>query len=228
MSNVKQGLSFIGGALLYPFLLLLAGSLGISLVTSSADASLIAQASNRTTQSIASGKLVMTAASDGSSAGWSSSITNMSPGDKQYRYVDFTQGTGGATSPSLRITDSTPTLLSTDASRGIILTIKSCTQAWTYTIGSSTIGTCGGTSTTLLGDSLKNLLTANSFAINTAPNTTTYLQIEFQIDLIDSESVTDGQAPVVTPTTAPSILGLTATLQFAFTESQRVALTNNR
>jgi len=228
MSNLKQGLSLTGGALLYSFLLLLAASLGLSLVTSSADASLIAQATNRATQSIASGKLAMAATSDGSSAGWSTSISNMSPGDRQYRYVNFTQGTGGATSPSLTITDATPTLLSTDTIRGLILTIKSCTQAWTYTIGSSTVGTCGGTSATLLGDSLSNLLTANGFAINTAQNSITYLQIEFQMDLIDAESVTDGQTPVVTPTTAPSILGLTATLKFAVTESQRAAIKSNQ
>lgn len=228
MSNLKQGLSLTGGALLYSFLLLLAASLGLSLVTSSADASVIAQASNRTTQSVASGKLSMTASSDGTSAGWSTSIVNMAPGDIQYRYINFTQGTGGATSPNLTITDSTPTLLSTDASRGLILTLKSCTRAWTYTIGSSTVGTCGGTSTTIFGDSLSNLRGTNPFGINTAANSTTYLQLEFQIDLIDAESVTDGQTPVVSPTTAPSIQGLTATLIFAVTENQRAAVKTNQ
>jgi len=137
---------------------------GVALVGSSVFASLTATANNVTPQSISSGSLALTLASDAGSAGFTSSISSMIPGDTQYRFVTYTQAAGNATAltPTLQITDAASTALTADSVRGLALTVQNCSVAWAYALGVSAAPTCGGTTTAVLGPiALANLKTAN-------------------------------------------------------------------
>jgi len=171
---------------------------GISAVTSTTQASLIAVARNSSQQSLNTGSLSLNVTRDGASGGWTESINSLAPGDTQYRYIKITQGSSAASNPTLSITDSLHSLLSTDSMRGIAITINSCSQPWVYSMGSQVAGSCGGVATNLISNSLSALATPVSFGINTTSGGVSYLQIKYFLPLVDSESVTDGGDPVVT------------------------------
>src|SRR5690349_6621073 len=83
------------------------------------------------TQSVTSGTLKLTMADNG--VGFSSSVSNMAPGDVVNRYVDVTNGgTLAGQALTLAVADSTPTLLSTDATKGLHVVVTQCTSGvWT-------------------------------------------------------------------------------------------------
>ncbi len=117
-----------------------------------------ATAFNASAQTINSGTLSLTLAAGvgqtQTSAGFTSSISGMVPGDVQYRYVDYTQAATNATAttPTLTITDGSSGaagLLAGDTVRGLSLTVTNCSVPWTFTLATST-QSCTGTSTPAL------------------------------------------------------------------------------
>ncbi len=128
-----------------------AGVLGLTYLTAPVSATLNASAFNISPQNISSGTLSLTLASDAPSAGFTSTISNMVPGDTQYRFVTYTQAATNvaALTPTLQITDGT-TILTGDSVRGLSAKLDNCTVAWTYAIGVSTAPTCSGTTTAVL------------------------------------------------------------------------------
>ena len=90
------------------FKILLASAVGvfsIGLVTQSVLANLNASAFNVAPQAIDSGTLSLSVAPNAASAGFTTAIAKMIPGDTQYRYVNYTQGgTTTAYLPKLRLT----------------------------------------------------------------------------------------------------------------------------
>ena len=90
------------------FKILLASAIGvfsIGLVTQSVLANLNATAFNVAPQAIDSGTLSLSVAPNAASAGFTTAIAKMIPGDTQYRYVNYTQGgTTTAYLPKLRLT----------------------------------------------------------------------------------------------------------------------------
>ena len=126
---------------------------GVALVGSSVFASLTATANNAAPQSISSGSLALSLGTDAPSAGFTSSISGMIPGDTQYRFVTYTQAAanGTALTPTLQITDAASTALTADSIRGLALTVSNCSVAWTYTAGINPAPSCTGTLTPVLG-----------------------------------------------------------------------------
>ena len=136
----------------------LAGVLGLVYITNPISATLNATTFNTTPQTINSGTLSLAmvpgVGQTQTSAGFTSYVSGMIPGDIQNRSVDYTQAATNATalSPTLQITDGSSGaagLLSADSVRGASLTITNCSVAWTFTLGSPA-QSCTGISTPAL------------------------------------------------------------------------------
>lgn len=79
------------------------------------------------------------------------STSNFLPGDSMTRAVDLVNNGGSPFgSAALTVTTSAPSLLTSDATNGLQLTVKSCTVPWTQS-GPSTapVYTCSGTTSTV-------------------------------------------------------------------------------
>jgi hypothetical protein len=188
------------------FKILLAGTVGIfgvGFVTQSVMANLNASAFNTSAQDIDSGSLSLTLASGAGSAGFSTSIAKMIPGDTQYRYVTYTQaGTSTALLPKIRLTDANSNLLTSDAVRGLKLTINRCTVAWTVTAGTPGVGTCtSGTSSIVLATTPLATIKAADTALDSAQfllttGTVNFLQFVINLPAGVDESVANGVTSV--------------------------------
>lgn len=89
----------------------------------------------------------------------------LAPGDVVNRYVDLSN-TGSLTGKNLTLSasDSGSTLLSTDATKGLHVTVTSCSVAWV-----AAAGTCGGTTTVLLNNApVANLVSSASTLVSGA------------------------------------------------------------
>jgi hypothetical protein len=106
--NKVSAISIHKGSQKLGFKILLASAIGvfsIGLVTQSVLANLNASAFNVAPQAIDSGTLSLSVAPNAASAGFTTAIAKMIPGDTQYRYVNYTQGgTTTAYLPKLRLT----------------------------------------------------------------------------------------------------------------------------
>ena len=199
--------------------LVLAGLLGISLANGSVSALLQAESRNTSAQPITSGTLKLEQANNG--VGFSSTIANMAPGDVVNRYVDYTNsGTLASKALRLKVADATPSLLSTDATRGLQLVVTDCSVAW-----NPSTGACGGTTTQLLSAPLASLGSDTAFsgitglAENGGP-----LRLQFSLTLpnaANNETTINGALP------ANTIQGLAAALTWTISETQRDATTSN-
>lgn len=212
--NFKNSRTTVKGATL-----VLAGLLGLSLASGSVSALLQAEASNTTPQGITSGTLKIIQANNG--VGFSSTIADMAPGDVVNRYVDYTNS-GSLASKALRlkVADATPTLLSTNATRGLQLVVTDCSTTW-----NPTTGVCGGTTTQVLAAPLASLGSDTSFSgITTLAENGDILHLQFSLTLPDApnnEMTINGALP------ANSIQGLAAALTWTLSETQRDATTSN-
>ncbi len=208
----------------------LAGSLslflGLTLVTSGAMAKLNANAFNLTATQIKTGSVRLTQSASGLSAGWTTPISGIVPGDSQIRYLSFTQSTQAATSPTITITDSAASLLSTSSTRGLQLTIDRCTVAWTFTVGSAIAGTCSGTSYSVLASTaISTLSTAKTLTnFNTTASGVNYLKVTISLPIGTTETIIDGAMSTAGATT---IFGLSANLTLIISETQRAAVLRN-
>ena len=135
--------------------------------------------------------------------------SNVVPGDTIQRAVTLANnGTSNLSGVSLTTTASPSSLLDTDATNGLKLKIESCPVAWTAVapVNAPTY-TCSGTIATVLASQA--VIGANT------PITTTAI----------THGVTDNLRVTLTlPTTAgDTFQGLSSTINFAFTGTQRVA-----
>lgn len=199
--------------------LVLAGLLGISLANGSVSALLQAESKNTSAQSITSGTLKVIQANNG--VGFSSTISDMAPGDVVNRYVNYTNsGTLASKSLRLKVADASPTLLSSDATRGLQLVVTDCSVAWT-----STTGSCGGTTTQVLSSPLASLGSDTAFTgITTLAENGGMLHLQFSLTLpnaANNETTVNGTLP------ANTIQGLTSALTWTLSETQRDATTSN-
>ena len=174
---------------------------GVALVGSSVFASLTATANNVAPQSISSGSLALTLASDSPSAGFTTSISSMIPGDTQYRFVTYTQAAanGTALTPTLQITDAASTALTADSVRGLALTVSNCSVAWSYTAGINPAPTCGGTTTAVLSSTpLVTLKTATALGagFNLIPSGVSHLAYAINMPSGVNETNSNGATTV--------------------------------
>lgn len=179
-------------------------------------AGLNAVATNTTAETVNAGTLSLTMADNGT--GFSQNISNMAPGDVVNRFVDLTNaGTLAAQNLTLAVADGNSSILSTNATKGLLVTVSSCTSAWVV---------AGGTAT--CGDALK----PNGTQIFSAPMASMGTQTlasgaltgpyhyEISLTLPDqNETTTNGTPPATT------VQGATAALTWTFGETQRAATT---
>ena len=135
--------------------------------------------------------------------------SNVVPGDTIQRAVTLANsGTSNLAAVNLTTTASPSNLLSTDATNGLRLKIDACSVAWTAVAPTTApTYTCGGSVTTVLADQA--VIGANTLISTTAT----------------THGVTDNLRVTLTlPTTAgDTFQGLSSTVNFSFTGSQRVA-----
>lgn len=197
--------------------------IGISALSVGANgvyATLNAKATNVTPQIADSGTLSLTMAQSTGSAGFTSTIANLAPGDVSNRYIDLTNGgTLGSTALSLDVAaKGTQSLITNGSGKALTVTVSSCPVAWDVVKG-----TCaGGAKTEVAASPLSTLATAKAFANTTglAAGGKAFLQVS--VSLPDqNETTTNGQAPTGT------VQGGTANLTYSFTEAQASPNTTN-
>lgn len=198
-------------------LLLLAGIGGMTFALTSVYATLSAQAFNTTPTSTTAGTLSLIQADNGN--GFTTLIDKMAPGDVVNRYVKYTNnGNLDAQDLKLSLADSVNSVLTTDATRGLSVTVSQCSVAWTPATGA-----CGGT-TTVLGTSTAVALKTTPLSLPVVPTTPAganilagqELHLRFAITLPDTNETTVNGVPP-----ANTVQGKTASLTWTLTETMR-------
>lgn len=197
-------------------------AVSISVASPYVTAALSATAANPVAQTITSGTLSLTSANNGN--GFSTTLSAMAPGDIQNRYVNYTNaGTLDAQGLNLSIADAGSTILTSNGTTGLQVTVTGCSVAWTVATGlcSGTAATVAGTdllaSTSLLG--LKTVAGVVNSGVITAGATKFY---KFSIALPNTTEVTtNGVLP------GGTVQGLTATVTWTLTTAQKAAVTTN-
>lgn len=197
------------------------GLLGLGVATTSVSALLQAQAANPTAQTITSGTLKVEQANSGN--GFATQIDNLAPGDIVNRYVDYTNsGTLPAKALKLKVTPGTSTLLTSSATRGLQLTVTRCSTTWNTSDGSCN---SGGTTTQVLNSSITALTAGDlPFSGVTTLAASEVMHLQFKLQLpndTNNEVTTNGTLP------ADTIQGLSTSLIWTFTETQRDGVTTN-
>jgi hypothetical protein len=189
---------------------------GLAITGGGVYAALTANATNTTAQNATSGTLSLTMGNNG--AGFGQAVSNLVPGDIVNRYITLTQGTVlDGKDITLAVADATPTLLTTNATKGLRATVTQCSVAWVPGTGA---GTCSGTPTVLLANTPLSTL-ASPAAVKTGVNAVgSVLNLQVSLTLPDqAETTTNGITP------AGTIQGLSSALTWTFSESQRTATT---
>jgi hypothetical protein len=193
--------------------------LGLGITGAGVYAALNATAFNTSAQTVTSGTLKLVMANGTGSVGFGQSITDLAPGDVVNRFVDLTDtGTIAAQNMTLSAADATPTLLSTDATKGLHVTVKSCTVAWV-----AAAGTCADVlgPTTVVNNVALSALSPSTLVAGAVTKNSAY-HYEISLTLPDqNETTQNGTLPVGT------IQGLSASLTWTFSEAQRAATTTN-
>jgi spore coat-associated protein N len=125
--------------------LALSGSLGVAAMGT---LSLFTAGGTRT-QSVGAGTFAFNL-SDPSTGAFTTAISGLAPGDMADRLVTLTNPGGGLnySQVALSATATTTSLLDSDATNGLALSIDDCSVAWTQATSTSA-ATCSGTDTTL-------------------------------------------------------------------------------
>jgi spore coat-associated protein N len=194
---------------------------GAALVSSSVFASLTATATNPA-QSVQTGTLKLTQVSSTSpaSGGITTTISGMAPGDTVNRYIELTNGgTLDAASMTLGLADSASTALTTNGTAGLQVVVNACTLAW------SAAGVCTGTTTAMMSTKTALLMTGTPQTLALPAGATTaasitHLQISLSLPA-GSEVTINGVLPTGT------VQGLTSSLVWTFTETERTTTTTN-
>ena len=201
----------------------LAGSVGLSVSASSASSGLDAIANNASPTSITTGTLSLQQAAGSSGTGFTQTITGLVPGDTRSFYVDVTNGTLQAQTLTLGVADSASNTLSRNGtpSKGLQVTVMRCAIAW----GTVTAGVCSDTPTTLLTSRAITTINTNgggSVATIFAGSISngTVFRLKFTLSLPDQDETTTNGV-ISSPST--SIQNATAALTWTFKEVQRTA-----
>lgn len=170
-------------------------------------------------QNVNSGTMTLNLADSG--AGFSSSITNLAPGDVVNRYVTLTNsGSLNGKNLSLAVAAAgSPNLIAdgvgSSTTKALRLTVTSCSQAWSA-------GICGGTQVTEIpATTLNTLSSATNFSdpiLNSG--SLKYLQMKLQLPDQD-ETTSNGNPP------SNTIQGGSINLTYTFDLAQQVAATTN-
>lgn len=177
-------------------------------------ASVTATANNSTAQPLDSGTLRLSMAANG--VGLATPIAAMAPGDVVNRHIVLDNfGTLTGQGLTLQVGSTISSALTTDAVKGLQATVTTCSVAWT-----AGTGLCSGTAGTPVISPLSNLINAGVPILTGTVPTHTYLQVKVALP-DSSEDTLNGVIP------GSSVQGLTASLMWNFTETQRAATTTS-
>lgn len=180
-------------------------------------ASLSATASNVDPQEVSTGTLKLTMTPNG--AGFTQSISNLAPGDVVNRYVDVANsGTLDGQALTLAVTGTGSTPLTTDATRGLAVTVTECVGG-TWTAGT---GVCSGTTSALVSSKPVSTFGTATSLVSGAVASGETRELQVTVTLPDqTETTVNGALP------ANTIQGLSTQLTYTFAETQRAAATSN-
>ncbi len=192
---------------------------GTALVSSSVFTALTASATNTTGGSVITGTLKLTQAAStvsGITGGFETAIADMAPGDTINRYVTLTNaGTLDAITPTLALSGTGSTLLTTDGTKGLQVAVNNCSAAWTNA------GACSGTTTAVMASTTAlAMATPQALTLTNTAGFASNLKISITLPNSD-ENVLNGALPEGT------IQGLSTTLTWTFSQSQRTGVTTN-
>jgi predicted ribosomally synthesized peptide with SipW-like signal peptide len=160
-------------------------------------------------QSVASGSVAIALAAPGATNTLNVAVTDVVPGDKVERLATLSNtGTSDLNNVTLSTTATASSLLTTDGTNGLQLTIENCSTPWAGTAGAYT---CGGNKTTVLA--------AGPVITGTAKTLTLPTSL--------TAGATDNLKVITSlPASADNTFqGLTSTVAFSFTGTQRTATT---
>lgn len=172
------------------------------------------------TQAVSSGTLSLVLANETGST-FSGAVSNMAPGDVANRFVNLTNGTTlAAQNLTLKVQGAGTTLLTTSATKGLAVTVTSCSTSWTVTSG---VASCtGGTTSVVMASTPVATLSTTPGAVQSTVATGAVLHLQVTLTLPDqTETTTNGTPP------GSTIQGLSDTLTYTFSEAQRTAVTTN-
>jgi hypothetical protein len=171
------------------------------------------------TAAVTSGTLSLTMAAGSGSVGLPQTVSNMAPGDVVNTFVDLSNGSGlAAKNLTLGVTGTGSTLLTTDATKGLAISVTQCSVAWTVATG-----VCSGTTTPLVtSTAVATLSSTPATVVSGSVATSASWHLRLGLTLPDQNETTVNGVP---PT--PTIQGLSTTLTYTFSESQRTATTTN-
>jgi hypothetical protein len=204
---------------------LLAGlfALAVALFTASAVyAGLTADATG--SEGVNSGVLSLVLSADAPSGGFSNFVGPMAPGDVNNVVVNLvnngTLANGGSVNltvagvPANALTDGTA------AGEGLAVSITTCGVAWTYAPGSAT---CSSGSSVVLAQTMVSAMSGSVAIAGSAlapGGAINHLLVS--VTLVGTENTHNGVIP------SPGIQGLSTTLNFTFSEQQRLPVTVNQ
>ena len=176
------------------------------------------QAQATGTESVSSGTLKLVQVAGTGSGGFGQTYSNMAPGDVVNTYADVTDnGTINAQNLTLTVTGTGGTLLTTDATKGLHVSVKSCTVAWVQATGTCT--DVGGPVTVVNNVAVASLGSAATLVSGAVAHNSAY-HYQVVTTLPDqNETTINGTLP------GSTIQGLSTTLTFTFDEAQRAAAT---
>jgi len=204
-------------------LLLLAGIGGLTFAMTSVYATLSAQAFNTSPTSTTAGTLSLIQADNG--GGFTTPIEKLAPGDVVNRYIKYTNnGNLDAQGLTLSLADTVNSVLTTDAVRGLSVTVTQCSVPW-----APTTGACSGT-TTGLGTASAASLKSTPMSLAVTPTTPAganilagqEIHLRFAITLPDTNEVTVNGVPP-----ANTVQGKSASLTWTLTETMRNTTTTS-
>lgn len=221
MKSMTSVLSRSAGSLALKITIVVAAAIGgTAMVSSNVFAALTATATNLSGGSVTTGTLKLEYAPSGASGAFSTAITDLGPGDTVNRYIDLNvTGTLDGETPTLQLATSDSNTLVNNGSKGLQVSVKACSVAWTQTGA----GTCSGTETTVLASTSVLALKAGASTISlpsTLAGATNRLKLAIVLPTTN-ENVINGVLP------GDTVQGLTAALTWSFIIQERTALVTN-
>jgi hypothetical protein len=166
------------------------------------------------TEAVNSGTLKLVNVAGAGSGGFGQTYSDLAPGDAVNTYVDVTDtGTIAARNMVLGVTGTGSTLLTTDATKGLHVTVTSCAIAWVA-------GVCASPTTVVNNVAVATLASTPASVVSGAVTKNSAYHYKITTTLPDqNETTTNGTLP------GSTIQNLSTTLTFTFDEAQRAAAT---
>ena len=164
------------------------------------------------TEAVSSGTLKLELGNGAGSTGFGQSYSDLAPGDTINTNVNVTDtGTIAARNMVLRVTGDTSNLLTTDATKGLHVTVQSCGIPWV-------VGVCASPTTVINNVAVATLSSTPASLVSGAVTKNSPYYYRITTTLPDqNETTTNGTLP------GSTIQNLSTTLTFTFDEAQRAA-----